>query len=70
MQTLTEQQALDRLRSAVKQAGGLHAYGRLHGFTASYIHDVLAGKRGLADRILSSIGIERVTIYQLKGNDE
>ncbi len=63
---LTEQEVIDRLREAVKAAGGLKAFAARHRFTSGYISDVLHGKRGLADRILRSIGIDRKTIYQEK----
>lgn len=67
---LTEQEVIDRLRTAVREAGGLYAYGKLHGFTAGYIHDVLERKRGLADRILATIGIVRKTVYLVEGESE
>lgn len=61
---LTKDEVLLRLRGAVNEAGGLHRFGDQYGFTASYISDVLRGKRGLADRILATIGVEREIVYK------
>jgi hypothetical protein len=63
---LTEQDVRERLRAAVEAAGGQRAFAAAHGFTPAYINDVLHGRRGLADRILAVIGVERATVYREK----
>ena len=63
---LTEQQVLLRLRAAVNEAGGQQRFAEQHGLHASYISDVLRGKRALADRILATIGVVRETVYREK----
>ena len=62
---LTEQEVMDRLREAVAEAGGQRAFAEKHGLTPGYINDVLHGKRGFADRILATIGIERQVTYHV-----
>lgn len=62
---LTEREVMERLRAAVKAAGGLRRFAEQHGFTASYVHDVLNDKRALADRICAAIGVQRAVAYHL-----
>lgn len=62
---LTEQEVIDRLRFAIEHAGGQRAFAEKHGFTPGYINDVLWRKRGLADRILTTLGIERLIVYRV-----
>jgi hypothetical protein len=66
---MTEQQVLERLRTAIDAAGGQRKFAEQHGFTPAYVHDVLYGKRALADRILAAIGVERLVVYRLKDQD-
>lgn len=35
-----------------------------HGISQSYVSDVLAGKRGLADRIANALGYERRVVFR------
>lgn len=65
---LTEQDVIERLRAAVEAAGGQRRFADLHDFTPGYIHDVLHGKRALADRICAAIGVERQVIYRVVGS--
>lgn len=62
---LTEQDVMRRLQAAIAAAGGQRQFAKAHGFTAGYINDVLHGKRALADRILSTIGVERSIVYRV-----
>lgn len=66
---LTEHDVMERLRGAVVKAGGQRQFAKAHGFTPGYIHDVLHGKRALADRILAAIGVERVVMYRGKDSE-
>lgn len=62
---LTEQDVMSRLKSAIEAAGGQRRFADLHKLTPGYINDVLHGKRALADRILSTIGVERRIVYEV-----
>lgn len=62
---LTEQEVLARLRTAVAEAGSLREFAKAHKLTAAYVHDVLHGRRALADRILAAIGVERTIVYRV-----
>lgn len=62
---LTEQEVMNRLRTAVARAGGQRKFAEAHKLTPGYLNDVLHGKRALADRILATIGVERQVIYQV-----
>lgn len=65
---LTESQVIERLRAACVAAGGQAAFAKANGMTASYVGDVLQGKRAPAERILAAIGIERLIVYRDKSD--
>lgn len=56
---LTEHDVMERLRSAITEAGSQRKFAEQHGLTVAYVSDVLRGNRALADRILAALGIER-----------
>lgn len=62
---LTEQEVMERLRTAIEQAGGQRKFAEAHGLTPGYINDVIHGKRALADRILATIGVRRQVVYEV-----
>lgn len=66
---LTEDDVRLRLRAAIEAAGSQRNFADEHGFTASYIHDVLHGRRALAPRILEALGVERVVRYREIAHD-
>lgn len=63
---MTEQEVIERLQSKIEEAGGQKAFAEKHGFAVAYVNDVVRGKRGLAERILASIGVERSIVYRVK----
>lgn len=67
---LTEQEVMERLREAVKAAGGQRRFAEANGFTVGYVSDVLRGNRALADRILATIGVERTVTYRVSYQDK
>lgn len=67
---MTEDEVIEQLRAAIADAGSQRAFAEKHGFTPGYVSDVLKGQRGLSDRILAAIGVERVVTYRMKeGNN-
>lgn len=63
---MNEQQARQRLIDAINAAGGQRAFADQHRFTPGYVHDVIYGKRALADRIARAIGLERVMTVEYR----
>ena len=61
--TMDEDEARKILREAIYRSGGQTAFAKKHGFTAGYVHDVLVGKRAIADRIACAIGLKREVAY-------
>lgn len=57
---VSEQDVLDRLRTAVAAAGSLRAFGEQHQLSAAYVHDVLNKRRILGERICAAVGVERI----------
>jgi DNA-binding transcriptional regulator YdaS (Cro superfamily) len=66
---LTEQEVMNRLRTAITAAGGQRQFAQTHGITPAYVNDVVHGRRALADRILAAIGVERTITYQVVYQD-
>lgn len=62
---MTEFEARVRLNTAINAAGGQRQFAKAHGFSVAYVNDVVRGKRDLADRILTAIGLERHVVYQV-----
>jgi hypothetical protein len=63
---MTEQEVIERLRLAVKDAGGQRAFARVHDLSVGYVNDVLRGKRTLGDRILATIGLRREVLHSVQ----
>lgn len=63
---LSESDVIARLRAAVEAAGGQRQFAENAGVSPAYINDVLHRRRGLADRILAALGVERVVTYRVK----
>lgn len=57
---MTKRQVLDRLKAQTDEAGGIRAWSRAHGFSASFISDVLAGNVAPSKRVLLMLGYEAV----------
>lgn len=53
-----------RLREACRKAGGQKAWAEAHGFSASFVSDVLNAKRPIPDSVLAALGLVRVTVYR------
>ena len=56
---MTDQQIIETLKSAVAKAGSQSAWATAHGFSRSFICDVLAGTRDVTDRLATALGFER-----------
>lgn len=63
---LTEQDVMDRLRTAVQAAGSQKAYAEKIGVSQSYLSDVLIGNRSPGEKILIVLGLEAVVMYREK----
>lgn len=55
---------IKRLAAECRAAGGSSAWARKAGVSATYVSDVLAGKRAPGGRLLIALGIERVVTYR------
>jgi hypothetical protein len=54
------------LKASCANAGGMRAWGRLHGITAAYISRVIAGERGPGEKLLNALNLEASTVYVFK----
>jgi DNA-binding transcriptional regulator YdaS (Cro superfamily) len=56
----------NRLQAACKAAGGQAAWAARHGLSASYVSDVLNGRRDPGESILRALGLARVVRYVIQ----
>lgn len=56
---LRQDEVVDRLRAACAGADGQAAWGRQHGVSQQYVHDVLRGRRQPGDTVLRPLGLQR-----------
>jgi hypothetical protein len=66
---LTEHELIERLRDAVHRAGSQSAFARQHGLSEQYLSDVLRSRREPGQKILDTLGFERVVRYREKAID-
>lgn len=54
------------LRATCANAGGMRAWGRIHGISAPYISRVISGKSSPGEKLLSAMNLEPSTVYVFK----
>ena len=54
------------LKASCANAGGMRAWGRLHGITAAYISRVIAGKKLPGPKLLDALNLQPSTVYVFK----
>jgi len=55
---------IDRLRRECQKAGGQAKWARQHDFSRSFVNDVLAGRKGVTDRMAAELGFRRVVTWK------
>lgn len=68
MKIITEDEARKHLADEVAKQGTQKAFADANGISPAYLSDVLSKRRDLGDRVLASIGLERVVTYRKKSN--
>jgi hypothetical protein len=63
---MTKAQVLERLRKDCDDAGGIRAWSRGNGFSASFISDVLSGKIDPSKNLLRLLGYEAVKLVKYR----
>ena len=66
MKLYTQQQVVETLRSAIKEAGGRAAFCQIAGVGEPFLSDVMTGKKQPSPRLLDTINIELVRRYAKK----
>jgi hypothetical protein len=61
---LTENDVRDRLAEAVKKAGGIRPFSRLHEISPTMISQVIQGLWKPTANVAGLIGIEKVTVWR------
>ncbi len=62
---ITDADVVKSLETAVELAGGLRAWGRQHQFTASYVSDIINGRRNPSERLARAVGFVRVQGWEV-----
>lgn len=57
------------LKATCANAGGMRAWGRLHGITAPYVSRVIAGKKLPGPKLLDALNLEPSTVYVFKNRN-
>ena len=57
----------EALRTLVRELGSQKAAAKRLGFTASFINDVLQGRREMTEALAAKLGFKRVVSYAPKG---
>jgi DNA-binding transcriptional regulator YdaS (Cro superfamily) len=60
---MNQADVIKRLADECRAVGGQSAWARQAGVSATYVSDVLAGKREPGGRLLLALGIKRVVLY-------
>lgn len=64
MKTFNSEQVISALKEACKAEGSQKAWANKHGLSSSFVTDVLQGRRGLTDRVLTALGLRKEEIYK------
>lgn len=67
---MNESEAIEALREEVRRIGSQKAFAEAHGISEQYVSDMLRGRRAISDRVLGSLGLERVTTIEYRRRDE
>ncbi len=62
---ITDAEVIAALEAAVEAAGSLQAWGRAHQFTASYVSDVINGRRNPSERLARAVGFKLVQGWEV-----
>jgi hypothetical protein len=62
--TYTDVDVIGSLESAIKIEGSAASWANAHGFSRSFICDVLAGTRNVTERLARELGFERVSQWR------
>jgi len=54
------------LKASCTNAGGMRAWGRLHGITAAYVSRVIRGEKLPGPKLLDALNLEPSTVYVFK----
>jgi hypothetical protein len=61
---MTIEDVIKALQKACAEAGDQKTWAAAHGLSGAYISDVIRGRRDPGERILTALGLERVTTYR------
>ena len=64
----SEAYAVSRLQSAIASVGSIEAFAAGHGLSVSTLQKVLYGQRRMSQTVAATIGLERITVYKIKGS--
>ncbi len=63
LRTFNQEEIVERLRVACREAGSQRAFAAAHGMKSTYVCDVLRGFRPPGERILGALRLSRLVSY-------
>lgn len=63
MAEITKDQALDRLRAKISYDKKIKDLAKDFGVSSAFMSCVLSGKKSMTEKMLSAVGVRRVTTY-------
>ena len=64
MATISHENAMDKIRAIVREAGSQVEAAKRLDISPMYLSDILAGKRGISDNVAAKLGYKRVVVFE------
>ncbi len=64
MDRLTQEQAIQRLADACRDAGGQYLFARQHGISRKWLNNVLRGRNTLSPGIALVLGLRKIVLFE------
>lgn len=61
---MDKERLVETLKLACEKVGGQGAWARERGVSATYVSDVIQGRKEPGDKVLAALGLERVVTYR------
>lgn len=67
MEQYTKEDVRTALRAECWSAGSQAVWAKRHGFSRSYITDILKGRRDVTEKLAAALGLTRRVVFEKKG---
>ncbi len=60
---MNEREMISHIKSLCRKAGSQKAFAASLGISEQYLSEIIRGKRGMSDNVLTKLGFEKVILY-------